>query len=118
MAAQAEVGLRRAAGRPALAEGDTAAALAALQPVLDPMAAGGALDGIEYPRQIELTCHQALARAGNPAAHAWLARAHTALMAQTDTLTDKITDAALRHGFLENIPHHRDIVAARAEQQA
>ena len=104
--------------RVALAEGDTAAALAALQPLLDHVAAGGSLDAAEDRRLIELTCHQALARAGDPAAADWLARAHTALMAQADAIgrdsSQHGADPALRQGFLSNIPHHREIVAAWA----
>lgn len=105
--------------RVALAEGDAAAAqaaLAALQPVLGLVASGGTLDGAEYPRQIELTCQQALARAGDPRAAAWLGRAHSALMAQADAISRSTTDSALRHGFLHHIPHHRAIVAAWAKR--
>jgi hypothetical protein len=103
----------------ALAEGDAAAALAAmaaLKPLLDHIAAGGTLDGTEYPRLIELNCHQALARAGDPRAADWLARAHSALMAQADAISRSTTDATLRQGFLQNIPHHREIVAAWAKR--
>jgi len=104
--------------RVALAEGDAAAALAALQPLLDHVAGGGTLDGAECPRLIELTCHQALARAGDPAAADWLACAHSALMAQADAIgrdgSQHDADPALRQGFLSNIPHHREIVAAWA----
>ena len=103
---EASAGLARVA----LAEGDPAAALAALQPVLDHVAAGGTLGATDYPRWIELTCHQTLARAGDPRAADWLARSHAALVAQADT----ISDAARRQGFLHHIPHHRDIVAAWA----
>ena len=97
--------------RVALAAGDAAAARAALQPLLDHVAAGGTLDGTSYPRQIELTCYQALDRSGDPRAADWLARAHAALLAQADT----ISDATLRQGFLHNLPHHREIVAAWAK---
>ena len=90
----------------------TQAALAALQPLLNHVAAGGTLDGAEFPRQIELTCHHALARAGDPRAAEWLARAHRALM----TRAEAITDPVLRQGFLHNIPLHREIVAAWAAQ--
>ncbi len=103
--------------RVALAEGDTAAALAAvaaLKPLLDFVAAGGTLDGTEDPRQIELTCHQVLQRAGDPRAAEWLQRAHTALMAQADAIGRSASYAGLRQGFLQNIPHHRAIVAAWA----
>ena len=90
------------------------AALQALQSLLDHLAAGGTLDGTWYPRLIELTVHQALALAGDPRAAEWLARAHTALMAQADAISQHGTDPALRHGFLNHIPHHRAIVAAWA----
>jgi class 3 adenylate cyclase/tetratricopeptide (TPR) repeat protein len=104
--------------RVALAEGDTAAALAALQPVLDHVAAGGTLDGTWtwQTRRIELTCHQALAHVSDPRADDWLARAHSALMATAEAIGNSVTDAALRRGFLENIPWHREIVAAWAKR--
>lgn len=88
------------------------AALQALQPLLNHLAADGTLDGTDQPRLIEFTFHQALARAGDPRAADWLARAHTALMAQADAISQHSNDAALRHGFLHNIPHHRAIVSA------
>jgi len=60
------------------------------------------------PRLLELICFQVLTRAGVSRAAAWLERAHTSLMTTADT----ITDAALREGFLANIPHNREILAA------
>ena len=68
------------------------------------------------PKRLELTCHRVLAqaRADDPRAAAWLQRAHTALMAEADAITRSNPDPALRHGLLNNIPHHRDIVAAWA----
>jgi class 3 adenylate cyclase len=110
---EASAGLTRVA----LAEGDTAGALAALQPVLDHVAAGGSLDHIDE-RQVELSCHLALAAACDPRADAWLVRAHAALMAQADTISRNSPDAALRQGFLQNIPQHREIVAAWAGREA
>ena len=111
--------------RVALAGGDTAAALAALQPLLDCVAAGGTLDGTNGPRRIELTCHQVLALAGEPRADEWLQRAHSALMAQADAIersgggTERgDSGAALRRGFLHNIPCHREIVTAWAKCNA
>jgi tetratricopeptide (TPR) repeat protein len=100
--------------RVALAEGDAHAAVAALQSVLDHVATGGALDGTEHPRFIEITCHLALARAGDPRAHDWLARAHQALMAQADQIGQPPADPALRQDFLQNLPFHREILAAWA----
>ena len=101
--------------RVALAAGDDGAAQAAmdaLQPLLDHIATGGTLDGTESRRLIELTCHQVLASAGDPRADEWLVRAHGALMAQAEALSD----AGLRQGFLQNIPWHREIVAAWAKR--
>ena len=98
--------------RVALADGDTAAALTALQPLLDRAEASGSLEFTEAPRWIELTGYQVLARAGDPRAGAWLARAHAALMEQAAA----VHDAALRQRFLQNVPHHREIVAAWARR--
>ena len=103
--------------RVALAEGDTAAALAALQPVLDHIGRGGTLEGTSDAREVELNCHQALARAGDPRAADWLARAHTALMTQAEAIGQSSGGAALRQGFLQNIPHHREIVALWAARR-
>ncbi len=65
-------------------------------------------------RLIELTVHRVFAAAGDPRAAAWLQRAHSALMAEAD----RITDPALRQMFLSNIPEHRDIVALWAARGA
>jgi tetratricopeptide (TPR) repeat protein len=97
--------------RVALAEGDAPKALAELQDVLGHVACGGTLDCTDEPRRIELTCHQALARAGDPRAAKWLTRAHSALIAQAEAIARSATDAA-RHGYLHNIPHHREIMAS------
>ena len=101
--------------RVALAQGDTAAAMQALEPLLALGARTGAddnpLEGVEFPRLVEWTCHRVLASAGiapTPAPPSGSARAHEALQAQAAT----ITDPALRQGFLFNIPVHREIVAA------
>lgn len=98
--------------RVALAEGDIRFALGALQPMLDLVARGGTLEGTESTRLIELTVHQTLARANDPRAAEWLARAHTALMIQADAISHPNADPALRHGFLQDIPHRREILAA------
>jgi len=93
--------------RIALAQGDDAKALRHLEIVLAHSAAGGTLDGTVKPRLIELTCYNALARARDVGATAWLKRAHDALRTQATT----IDDLDLRRSFLENIPYHREIVA-------
>jgi len=105
--------------RVALARGDTAAAMQALEPLLARGATTGAeenpLEGVEFPRLVEWTCHRVLASAGDRARAAeWLARAHEALQAQAAT----ISDAALRKGFLCGIPLHIEIVAAWATRNA
>ena len=101
--------------RLALAQGDTLTAMREVQALLA-QAAGeaddgstdvaSAFEGAEAPRWIELTVHQVLAAALDVRAGPWLVRAHRALMAQADV----ISDAGLRQMFLSNIPHHREIV--------
>jgi predicted ATPase/class 3 adenylate cyclase len=96
--------------RVALARGDAAKALQALQPLLDDPSDARLFGGAGDPRLVMLGCHQALSRAGDLRAPAWLERAHRSL---TD-LAAGIADPALRAGFLQQIPHHRAIVAAWA----
>ena len=105
--------------RVALAQGDIQAALQALEELLGfaskTRADDNALDGVEFPRLVEWTCHRVLASAGDdPRAVEWLARTHEALQAQAAA----IVDAALRQGFLRNIPIHCEIVAAWAARNA
>jgi len=99
--------------RVALARGDTGAAMHALNLLLATVANAATednpLEGVEFPREVEWTCHRVLLRAGDPRAGDWLSRAHEALQARAAT----ITDAALREGFLRDIPVHAQIVAAR-----
>ena len=97
--------------RVALAQGDEAAALHAVQAVLHHVGNGGTLEGTNT-RLIEWTLHRVLARAHDPRAAEWLARAHNALQAHAA----KLLEPALRYGFLNNIPHHREIVAAWAKR--
>ncbi len=92
----------------ALAQGDGATALREVEALLAHLAGGGTLDGTVKPRLIELTCYRVLAQARDLRAAEWLTRAHAALQAQAAT----IPDPALRQGFLQNIPYHREIVAA------
>jgi len=101
--------------RVALAQKDTVAALQAFEALLAPGARTRAddnpLEGVEFPRLVEWTCHRVLASVGDQARAAeWLERAHDALQAQAAT----ISDAALRQGFLQNIPAHREILGAWA----
>jgi tetratricopeptide (TPR) repeat protein len=99
--------------RVALAQGDTAEALRQVNGVLAYLDDGGKLETTQSPTFIELTCYQVLARSSDLRAAEWLERAHTHLMARAAT----IPDAALREGFLKNIPEHREIIAAWAATQ-
>ena len=109
LAADTEARHDAAAGvaRVALAQGDMAVAMQAVEGLLGHLAGAGTLEGTDGPRLITLTCHQVLARAGDPRAAQVLATAHAGLQ----TLADAITETALRHSFLNNIPEHREIVA-------
>ena len=100
--------------RVALAQGDVDAALLPVHALLAHAANVGSFDGVINPRLLEFTCHQVLAAAGDPRAAEWLQRAHDNLQA----MAERISDAALRQGFLTNIPYHREIVAAWAAQRA
>jgi hypothetical protein len=72
---------------------------------------GAAMEGLHEPRLIELTCYRVLAGTSGGSdsrAAEWLARAFNALLVQAAT----IPDVALRNSFLQNIPTHREVVAA------
>lgn len=94
--------------RVALAEGRVDEALAHVELLMEHVAAGGAFDGTEEPLLLPLTCFQVLEAAADPRAAEVLDAAMTELRAQAD----RISDPAARQGFLENVPHHREIVAA------
>lgn len=100
--------------RVALAQDDVAGAMSALEGLLAHLANGGTLANTEAPYLILLTCYQALARAADPRAAELLASAHARLQTRAAT----ITDAKLRLGFLNNIPEHREIVAAWTAHEA
>jgi tetratricopeptide (TPR) repeat protein len=99
--------------RVALVQGDSVAALHEVEALLAHIAGGGSWEGVEEPRLVELTCHRVLACANDPRTGHWLTRAHEGLQAQAVT----VADTALRQGFLQNIPAHREIVAAWAAWQ-
>jgi class 3 adenylate cyclase/tetratricopeptide (TPR) repeat protein len=99
--------------RVALASGDVAGARRALEGLLAYLAGGGPLKGSSAQR-IRLTCHQVLATTGASLAAELLSAAQTELRERAAT----IDDAALRQSFLNNIPEHREIVAAWAARQA
>ena len=95
--------------RVALAQGDAAGAQREIGALLAQLDGVDVLEGMNEPRLIELTCHRVLSGAGDDVrAAVWIGRAHAAVQAQAAT----IADAGLRRGFLQNIPHHRDIIDA------
>ena len=94
--------------RVALALGDVGGALRALDPILAHLAGGGTLEGADAPHLIRLSCCQVLARASDPRADELLVASHAELQARAALLSD----AALRHGFLNNVPEHRELVRA------
>jgi predicted ATPase/class 3 adenylate cyclase len=99
--------------RVAMARGDTARARERVDDILTWIGDNGTA-GIEYPLQVNLTCYQVLTASANgdasalEQANAILATAHTAMQEQAAG----IGDDTLRRSFLENIPAHRDLVAA------
>lgn len=62
---------------------------------------------------LELTCYRVLSALGDSRANDWLESAYGSL----HNAAQGIRDTALRDGFLTNIPHHREIVAAWAAWQ-
>jgi tetratricopeptide (TPR) repeat protein len=94
--------------RVALHEGNAAEAKRAVRQVLDHLASGGTLEGTEDGRLIEWTLYRVLAAENDPRAVEWLTRAHDALQMQAE----RLIDGRMKHGFLNNIPLHRDICAA------
>ena len=96
--------------RISLAQGDVAAALEHIEQILAELAVEDR-EYYEEPLRIDLTCYQVLRAANDPRAYAVLERAHAQLQEQAA----RITDEAMRHAFLHNVPYHREIAAAWAE---
>ena len=98
--------------RVALAQNDVPAALEQVELILAHMAAGGNFDGTEEPLRLPLTCFNVLRAASDSRADEVLANAYAELMKQAE----RITDMPARHGFLHNVPHNREIVAAWSQR--
>ena len=96
----------------ALGRGDLGAALAQVEAMLARQAAGVSLDGTEEPMRVRLICWQVLAAAGDARAPQLLAHAHGALLERAD----RISDAARRAAYLQDIAYHRELVAAWRDQ--
>jgi predicted ATPase/class 3 adenylate cyclase len=100
--------------RVALLEGDVPSAQQIAQPLLAHLASAGHFEGIDGPRLAHLVCCEVLARTGDARAEDALEQLHTLLQARAV----RITEGALRDGFLGNIPEHRHIVAMWAAHHA
>lgn len=94
--------------RVALAEGRPDLALQQVELMRAHMVAGGRSDGTEEPLLLPLNCCQVLHVAEDSRATAVLAAAHAELQAQAAL----ITDLQARRGLLQQVPYHREIVAA------
>ena len=104
--------------RAAMAQGHSERALEQVEEILAWIEANGS-EGIEYPLQVYLTCYRVLsatARGDTSAierAQAILFRAHTTLLEQATSISDR----ALRRKFMENVKTNRDIVATWEARQ-
>jgi len=96
--------------RLALARGDRAGALLALQPVLLASRADDGLDGTLGLTLVQLSAWQVLHNAGDPRAKPLLQRAAAAL----NQRAAEISDPALRLSFTQGVPANRELLAAWA----
>ena len=92
----------------ALARGNTAGALDQVELILAQRAAGISLEGTEEPARIQLVCYQVLAAAADKRAHDLLHEACQAILRRAE----RISDPANRRTFLQDVPYHRDLLAA------
>jgi hypothetical protein len=76
------------------------------------MPSGAAIENAEEPLRVELTCYQVLHAADDARAAAVLEAAYCRLQERAG----KIADAETRRMFLENVPFHRELLAAWREQ--
>jgi len=96
----------------ALARRDLVEAQVHAEMIVDYLTHGAlSTENTEEPLRVELICDQVLHTLGDPRATGVLESAHQRLQARAA----KIPDVRLRHSFLENVPYHREIVAAWAE---
>ena len=93
----------------ALACGDLASAQNRTEQILDRLASGVSLEGTEEPMRVHLICYQVLVATSDPRSALVLDSACQIL----DACAKRISDPARRHTFLQQVPHHRDLVAAR-----
>ena len=104
LALEAVAGLADAA----LTAGKPDEALDHTEAILARLADGLTLDGLDEPLRVRLICWRVLADAADPRASTMLDQAHRELQAKAA----KIDDPQLRASLLNNVPCHREIIAA------
>jgi tetratricopeptide (TPR) repeat protein len=104
LAAEPLAGLARSL----LANGDLPTALRHVQEILTHLEGGGSLDGTDEPLRVYLTIYTVFHTASDPRAQHVLEEAFHILEGRAA----KIKDATLRRTFIENVPYHREILAA------
>ena len=92
--------------RVALAEGNLSRAMEHVGALLGLVPPVGPVEG-ESPLLTLLTCHQVLSQSGDARAGDVLDRARSSLLA----MAELISDEEMKKSFLENISHHREIMA-------
>ncbi len=106
-------GSRSGLARVALAQGDVDEAVGFVDVVLDFLERSEGLVFNETFREGYLTCAQVLGAAGDPRAREVLEKGYAELQERAE----KITDEALWHSFLENVPYNRELVKLWEEQE-
>jgi tetratricopeptide (TPR) repeat protein len=92
----------------ALAQGDLIQARIHVQEVLSYLDGHPTLHGADEPFRIYVTCYRVLCAQDDPRAEEVLDAGYHLLQERAS----KIDDEALRRSYLENVPYHREIVAA------
>lgn len=110
-----EIGMHHSATEPvaglarlALLSGDVASASAHVAAILAHFDQGGTIDGTDEPLRVYLTCYRVLDATGDARAASTLETAWQSLQQKAARLPDE----SARRRFLEDVPYHRDIVAA------
>ena len=97
--------------RVAQTQGDLAGALVHVEAILRYLEARPALEGAMEPLRVYLTCYQVLQAHDDPRAEAVLEAGYRLLQARVANIDDE----DLRRSYLENVPYHRELVAAWEE---
>ena len=112
---QAHLAMGALAGlaRAALFQDDVPEARAYVDEIMKYLAEGGSLNGTWEPLRIYLTCFQVLERVGAARSEQILGEAIDILQQRAKQIPNEVD----RHRYLEDIPWHRDLVAAWKRRQ-